>query len=178
VNAFFEATVVPPSGSDSVIGCSTSHTVVGEVAVHQVRVLDVIQMKSCGDVEAGRMAKNCFELERQAPRPMKPKKTHGLSLGSSKVRKMKKLGFLSFWRIFVKWIWAAVKPRGFRVKSKLKLVKACDVGRLKGQSWIPGQIFPIQILFSGFDPSFGPVLVSGFGFPPSGYVFGFISPPL
>jgi hypothetical protein len=132
VKAFFEATVVPPFGSNSVTRCSTSHAVVGKVAVHQVRVLDLIQMKSCRDVEAGRMVMNCFELERQAPRPTKPKKTPGLSLGGGKVRKMKKLGFLSFWRIFVKWVWAAVKPKGFRVKSKLKLVKACDVGPAKG----------------------------------------------
>jgi hypothetical protein len=27
-----------------------------------------------------------------------------------------------------KWVWAAVKPKGFWVKSKLKLMKACDVG--------------------------------------------------
>jgi hypothetical protein len=51
------------------------------------------------------------------------------------------------------------------------------LGRLKGRSWIPDRIFPIWILFSGYDPSSSPVSVSGFGFPPSGYVFGFVSPP-
>jgi hypothetical protein len=58
VKAFFEATIVPPSGSGSVIGCSMSHAVMGEVAVHQVLVLDLIKMKSCRNVEAGRMAVN------------------------------------------------------------------------------------------------------------------------
>jgi hypothetical protein len=38
----------------------------------------------------------------------------GSPLDGGKVRKMKKLGFFSFWRIFVKWVWAAVKPKGFQ----------------------------------------------------------------
>ena len=95
VKAFFEATIMPPSGFGSVIGCSTSHAVVGEVAVHQVRVLDLIQMKTCRDVEARRMAVNCFELERQPPRLTKSKKMPGSPLDGGKVRKMKKLGFLA-----------------------------------------------------------------------------------
>jgi hypothetical protein len=102
VKAFFEATIVPPSGSNSVIGCSMSHVVVGEVAVHQVRVLDLIQMKSCRDVKARRMAVNCFELEKQPPSPTKSKKTLGLSLDGGKVRKTKRFGFFSFWRLFMK----------------------------------------------------------------------------
>ena len=147
-------------------------------------------MKSCRDVEAGRMEVNCFELERQAPRPTKPKKTPGLSLGGGKVRKMKKLGFLSFWRIFVKWVWAAVKPKGFRVKSKLKLEKACDVGPAKGSELGSGSVhslgldhvsesdLPDSDLVFGFYPGSGTVSVYGFGFPPSRYVSGFVSPPL
>ena len=124
---------MPPFGSGFVIGCST-HAVVGEVAVHQVRVLDLIQMKSCRDIEAERMAVNCFEFVRLAPRPMKPKKLFGLSLGGSKVRKTKKFGFLSFRRIFVKWVWVVVKPKGFRVKSKLKLVGPAKGSELDSKS--------------------------------------------
>ena len=179
MKAFFKATIVPPSGSGSVIGCSMSHAVVGEVAVHQVLVLDLIQMKSCRDVEARRMAVNCFKLERQAPRPMKPKKSPGLSLGGSNVRKTKKLGFLSFWRIFVKWVWAAVKPKGFRVKSKLKLVgpaKGSDLD--SGSDQVSGSDFSNLDPVSSFDPGSGPVSVAGSGFPPLGYVSGFVSPPL
>jgi hypothetical protein len=88
---------------------STSHAVVGEVVVHLEHVLDLFQMKTCRDVEVGRMAVDCFELERQPPRSTKM--TSGSPLDSGKVRKMKKGGFFSFWRLLVKWVWAAVKPK-------------------------------------------------------------------
>jgi hypothetical protein len=102
-------------------------------------------MKTCRDVEARRMAVNCFELERQLPRPTKSKKTLGSPLDGGKVRKMKKLGFFSFWRIFVKWVWAAVMPKGFWVKPKLKLKKACDVGPAEGSELDFGSVSDFQV---------------------------------
>jgi hypothetical protein len=194
VKDFFEATIVPPSGSGSVVGCSTSHAVVGEVAVHQEHVLDLFQMKTCRDVEAGRMAVDCFELERQPPRPTNSKMTSGSPLDGGKVRKMKKGGFFSFWRLLVKWVRAAVKPK-FRVKPKLKPKKTCEVGpaeleldsgseldfgldKMFGSDHDFGSDLPDSNPFSGSDLGSGPVSVAVSGSPPSGYVSEFFSPPL
>jgi hypothetical protein len=75
-----------------------------KVVVHHVHELDLIQVESCRDVEAGRMVVNCFKLERQQPKLTKTKMKPGLSLGGGKVRKTKKLGFFCFWRKFMKWV--------------------------------------------------------------------------
>ena len=135
------------------------------------------------------------------------KKTPGSFLNGSKIRKMKKLGFLKWVRAAVKWVWAAVKPKGFWVKYKLKLKKACDVGPAEGSELESGsdhvagsghclglglvlgsdisdsdQDFGSDFfnsnLVSGFDPDSGPLFVPESSSPPFGYVSGCISPPL
>ena len=55
----------------------------------------------------------------------------------------------------MKWVWAAVKPKGFRVKPKLKLKKAWEVRPAEGSELDSGSV---QV--SRLDHSLG----SGWGF--------------
>jgi hypothetical protein len=85
-----------------------------------------------------------------------------------------------------------VKPKGFRVKSKLKLKKTCDVRPAEGSKLESGLVhvsgsgqgqglgsdLSYSDPVSDFDPGSGPISVSVSGSPPFGYVYEFISPPL
>jgi hypothetical protein len=167
----------------------------GRVQV-EVCDMDLLQMETCRDVDDGRMAVNCFELERQPPRSTK---MHGSSVGDDGVRTAKKLGFSRFWRIFVKRVWAALKPNGFRVKSKLKMAfsnrgpyvcgpnPGSDQAYGSDQSYKSDQAnesdldaeshFPDSDHDSDFIHGFGPLFVIGSGPRWNGYVYGSISPP-
>ena len=106
VMAFFEA-MKELLSSGFVLGCTThSAEVVREVFVHhgEVRGLDLILVESCRDVEVGRMAVNCFDLEVQLTGPMKKRKL-GWTHGVGEVRKKKKkLGFFGLWRKLLEWV--------------------------------------------------------------------------
>jgi pentatricopeptide repeat protein len=134
VMAFFEAIKELPS-SGSILGCTTPSTkVVCEVFVHhgEVRGLDLILVESCRDVEVGRMAVNCFDLDAQSTGPMKKKMKLGWTHGGGEVRKKKqKLGYFGLWRKLLEWIRAAldwVSTSGSRhIRLRLK-PKLCKIG--------------------------------------------------
>jgi hypothetical protein len=100
--------VCSPVHGSGVDWCDWEKMIPRSTVFVEARDLDLAQMETFGVVDDGRLVM----------------KMQGLSIGSGRVWKAKKLGFPCFWRIFVKRVWAALKPKGFRVKSMRKMASS------------------------------------------------------